>query len=208
MNEENSFQTSARKKARTGRKWLYPVVVAMLVVSIAGGSLLGSLSAVNAAPTEAAPRSSTISIHQAHHAATAAQSVAPSPAPVNPEQTAPAVGTEPTETCQHQDAALQQACQEGLNKMDPAQREKMLQAMGTLDCSKMEAMMKGMDSDAMTQMMKAMDSTEMQAMMKNLGPADLEKMINDCGNASSMKTTSATWMGHMDTDEMQSMMGG
>jgi hypothetical protein len=147
-------------------------------------------------------------MHQAHHAATTAQSVAPSPAPVNPEQTAPAVGTEPTETCQHQDAALQQTCQEGLNKMDQAQREKMLQAMGTLDCSKMEAMMKGMDSDAMTQMMKAMDSTEMQAMMKNLGPADLEKMINDCGNASSMKTTSATWMGHMDPDEMQSMMGG
>jgi hypothetical protein len=62
MNEENSFQTSARKKARTGRKWLYPVVVAMLVVSIAGGSLLGSLSAVNAAP----PRGGSSLLHHQH----------------------------------------------------------------------------------------------------------------------------------------------
>jgi hypothetical protein len=207
MNEENGSQTGVRKAAWTSWKWVFPTVVAMLAVLIVGGFLLGPLSVVNAAPTEVTPLSSTMGMHQAHHVATVGPSVAPVPAPVNPEQAAPAVGVEPPQTCQHQDLTLQQACQEAMDKMDPAQREKVQGAMATLDGSKMDVMMNGLDSAQMAQMMMAMDSTEMQTMMKNLDPAEMDEMMNDCGRTRSAMSTSTTWMGHMDPDEMKAIMG-
>lgn len=207
MNRENDFQASARKGGWRSHKRLFPAIVAMLAILVAGGFLLGPLSAVNAAPTEATPRLSTMSMHQAHHAATVGPSVVPTPAPVNPEQTAPAVEVEPTQTCQHQDLALQQACQEAMDKMDPAQREKMQRAMATLDSSQMEAVMNGYDSVQMAQMMKATGSTDMQTMMKNLNPAEMDEMMNDCGKIRSATSAPTAWMGHMDPDEMKTMMG-
>jgi hypothetical protein len=207
MNEENGSRKGIQKEFWASRKWVLPAVTAMLVVSIVGGLLLGPLSAVNAAPTEATNRSSTMSIHQAHHAGTVSWNVTPASAQVNPEQTAPTVGTEHIQTCQHQNPALQQACQEAMDKMDPAQREKMQRAMATLDGLQMDAMMSGLDSVQMDQMMKAMDSTEMQTMMKNMDSAGMDEMMNDCQRLRSATSTSTTWMGHMDPDEMKTMMG-
>lgn len=207
MNEENGSQTGVGKEAWPRWKWVLPTIAVMLVVSIVGGLLLGPLFAVNAAPTEATTRSSTMSVHQAHHAGRVGWSVAAAPAPVNPEQTAPVAGAEPTQACQHQDPALQQACQEAMDKMDPVQREKMQRAMATLDGSQMDAMMSGLDSVQMAQMMKAMDSTEMQTMMKNMDSAGMDEMMNDCQRSHSATSTPTTWMGHMDPDEMKTMMG-
>lgn len=200
MNEENGSQTGVGKEAWTSRKWAFPTFTAILVAMIVGGLLLGSLSAVNAAPTEATTRSFTMSMHQAHHAGRVGWSMAPAPAPVNPEQTTPVAGAEPIQTCRHQDPALQQACQEAMDKMDPAQRETMQQAMATLDGSQMDAMMSGIDSVQMAEMMKAMDSTEMQTMMKNMGSTGMDEMMDDCQRPRSATSTPTTWMGHMDPD--------
>ncbi|MCX5970449.1 MAG: hypothetical protein NTV14_02920, partial [Coprothermobacterota bacterium] len=60
----------------------------------------------------------------------------------------------------------------------------------------------------MAEMMKAMDSTEMQTMMKNMDSTGMDEMMNDCQRPRSATSTPTTWMGHMDPDEMKTMMGG